>query len=300
MNRTTTVPQTRSAIYAILVSACALSLGDVLAKASSLPLPIWQLFLVRSVLVIPCLWILARQAGPIELRAPVWAILRSLLLVAMWLAYYAALAFMPFSLAAAAFYTGPVFIVVFSAFLAKRRPSAAALASVGLGFAGCLMILRPGASGLEAATLLPVGAAVLYALAMVLTSLKCRQESALALALALHFGFVVVGTALAMFSSHTAFQLVGTWQSLDADMFRILAVLAILVLTGTVGAAVAYQKGPPATIAAFDYTYLLFSLFWVALFMGDTPSLAALLGTGLIVGAGLIALSSGLRPQEIG
>ncbi|MBM7067927.1 DMT family transporter [Actibacterium sp. 188UL27-1] len=275
---------------AILASVCALSLGDALIKGTGLSLPLWQMFILRSALTIPLLWWLARRRGMVRLTAPGWVVLRSALLVAMWLSYYAALSRMPLPVAAAAYYTGPVFIVVLSALVARQWPPMLALAASASGFIGVVLIIRPDASGFDAHTLLPVLAAMLYASAMVLTSAKCRGEDPFSLALALNVAFILGGAALASVAGRDGSVLLGPWQSVDPGLIATVAALAVLLLIGSVGAAVAYQNGPPATIAAFDYAYLGFSLAWGRLFFAEIPDVTALIGMGLIAAAGLVAV----------
>jgi len=88
------VHPTRFAIMAIVVSVAALSLGDALIKATGLSLPLWQMFILRSALVVPVLWSLAQRRSMARTNVG-WPLLRSLLLVAMWLCYYSSLPLMP-------------------------------------------------------------------------------------------------------------------------------------------------------------------------------------------------------------
>ncbi|WP_424965335.1 DMT family transporter [Dinoroseobacter sp. S375] len=282
--------ETRYAVLAILLSVAALSLGDAVIKATGLALPLWQMLILRSALVAPVLWWLARRGGGPVLRRPHWALLRAGLLVAMWLCNYTALPLMPLSLAAAAYYTGPLFIVVLAALVARRWPRRQALLAILAGFIGVLMVIRPDMSGFAPGTLLPVLAAVLYAAAMVLTAATCREENPFGLALVLNLSFVLGGAVLGLFSGREGSFMLGPWQGVDLSLLITVAGLALLILIGSVGAAIAYQKGPPATVAAFDYSYLVFSLIWGALFFAEVPGRVALLGIALILGAGLFAL----------
>jgi drug/metabolite transporter (DMT)-like permease len=76
-----------------------------------------------------------------------------------------------------------------------------------------------------------------------------------------------------------------------------IAILATLILIGSVGAAYAYQKGQPATVAAFDYSYLMFSLLWGALFFDELPGIIGLIGIFIIAWAGFLALPSKVGGQ---
>ncbi|MEM9900039.1 MAG: DMT family transporter [Pseudomonadota bacterium] len=280
-------------VGAVVIAVLALSLGDAIIKATGLDLPLWQMYILRSAFVLPVLWWLARRNGPISYASLPWVFLRCGLLVAMWLSYYSALPLMPLSLAAAAYYTSPILITLLAALFARRRPAARVFLAVVLGFGGVVLVLRPDASGFDLATLLPVLAAVLYACAMVLTARKCRDDDPFALALALNIAFIVAGLGLGLFAGREGSFLFGPWQRLDPVLVGIVAALAAVILVGSVGAAIAYQNGPPATVAAFDYSYLVFSLIWGALFFSELPDALSLAGLIIIVAAGLLSLPRG-------
>lgn len=283
--------QTMRAVFAIICSVWALSLGDALIKATGLSLPLWQMYILRSVLTVPVLWWLVRRKGPLVVTAPFWVVVRSLLLVVMWLSYYAALPRMPLSLAAAAFYTGPIFILVLSAIVDRKWPSLRSYLAIAAGFVGVLCVIRPEGSEFQLVTLLPVLAAFLYACAMILTSVKCRAESPFLLAMSLNLSFILAGAGMGVFAGQDGSFLFGPWQPVDLGLLMTIAGLACLILIGSVGAAIAYQDGPPATIAAFDYSYLCFSLLWGSVFFAEKPGAISLMGIAFIAGAGLLALS---------
>ncbi len=297
MADSTNANHVRGPILAIVASVAALSLGDAVIKVMSLSLPLWQMYILRSALVLPALWWFARKQRLMTIHAPLWIAVRSALLVFMWLSYYASLALMPLSLAAAAYYTGPLFIVALSAGVARRWPTGRAILAIICGFVGVLMIIRPENPNFEIATLLPVVAAFLYACAMVLTSAKCGEDSPFILALALNVAFIVTGVVLGFFSGREGSLILGPWQSLDLGLLTTILILATLILIGSVGAAYAYQKGQPATVAAFDYSYLMFSLLWGALFFNELPGIIGLIGIFIIAWAGFLALPSKVGGQ---
>ena len=282
--------RTGYAVVAIVASVFALSLGDALIKATGVSLPLWQMYILRSALVLPMVWFLARRNGPLALKAPLWVVLRSALLVVMWLSYYASLPLMPLSLAAAAYYTGPLFIIALASAHERKWPNGRALLAIALGFLGVVLVIRPDTSGFRLVTLLPVFAAFLYACAMVLTAARCRDDNPFMLAFALNVAFIVAGLFLGLFSGQEKSFIFGAWQSVDLRLAGILVALAALVMIGSVGAAIAYQNGPPSTIAAFDYLYLVFSLMWGGLFFGELPGALSLLGIAIVFGAGLLAV----------
>ncbi|CAM3116000.1 hypothetical protein PANO111632_04035 [Paracoccus nototheniae] len=66
-----------------------------------------------------------------------------------------------------------------------------------------------------------------------------------------------------------------------------MGLLAGAILIGSIGAAIAYQNGPPAMIGAFDFAYVGFSVIWGIVFFNETPDLIA--SVGMIFGAGVLS-----------
>ena len=114
-------------------------------------------------------------------------------MVLAWITFYASLPVLSLSVAAVTIYTGPIMIALLSAALLKEPVSLSQWGGVLLGFLGVIAILRPGTDAFSWFTVLPLLSAAFYALAMVLTRSKCRDEAPLALALALHVSFIVTG-----------------------------------------------------------------------------------------------------------
>lgn len=286
------------AVGVIVCAVLALSLGDALIKMTSANFVIWQIFVLRSLLVIPFLTAFIAIRTPGALRRPAavwWTILRSLLLVLMWVCYYLSLPHLPLSAAAAAFYTLPIFITLFSAAFTGARITKGGWIAVFLGFAGVCLILRPKAGDFNLYAILPLFSAMLYAFAMILTRTKCRLENPAVLSLALNVAFVVVGGVAAgvlstLPDTARAGFLLAPWTQMGGMEWTAMSLLALAILIGSLGAAIAYQIGPPAMIGTFDFTYVGFAVLWSVVFFGDIPDAVSVLGMAMIVAAGLIAI----------
>lgn len=286
------------AVGAILFTVGALSLGDALIKQISTGFVIWQIFVLRSVLAAPILIAAILYLGKSTSLVPnalAWTTLRSVMLVAMWVAYYVSLPHLQLSVAAAAYYTLPLFITLFSALLGRESVSRVGWVAVAIGFLGVLLILRPSADAFNAYALLPLVSAMLYALSMILTRTKCREEHPLTLSLSLNLSFIIVGLGAAF--------LVGTFVGPERDGFLLaqwtpmglrewlaMALLAVAILIGSIGAAIAYQSGPSSVIGTFDFAYVGFAVVWGFLFFGETPDGFSILGMVMIVLAGTLTL----------
>lgn len=286
------------AVAVILVTNLALSLGDAAIKQFSADFVLWQIFVLRSVVAIPALIAILRLRYPgivLAPRHPGWVALRSLMLTFMWITYYAALPHLALGVAAAVYYTLPIFIALFAAYFIGDRIAPLGWIAILLGFAGVLLILKPDAEGFNLYALLPLASAVFYASAMILTRTKCRDEHPLILSLALNVSFIVVGllATLVLAASgegQEATFLAGPWSTMGATEWLSMVMLAAATLIGSIGAAVAYQSGPPATVAAFDFAYVGFATLWGVLFFAEVLDPITIVGMLLIVASGILAV----------
>jgi drug/metabolite transporter (DMT)-like permease len=297
--------RTAAGIGIILVSVLAMAFADAMVKRVSAELTLWQVFAARSLFAIPLLVALRRAGGgALRPRAAGWAILRSLLLVLTWLCFYASLPVLDLSVAAVAVYTGPIIIALLSAALIGEPVSARHWGGVLLGFLGVVAILRPGSEAFSWFTLLPLLAAVCYALAMVLTRSKCRQEAPLVLSLALNAVFLLTGLiatgllALLPLECETVTIypfLLGDWAVMSLPEWGLMAFLGGLLAVYSVGVARAYQIAAPSIIATFDYAYLVSAALWGFVFFAEVPDLTTVCGMGLITAAGLLVAAGSRR-----
>lgn len=292
------------AVATICFAVFALSLGDALIKRVSAQFGLSQLFVLRSLLAAPILIAAMRLGFPDARLAPKalgWTTVRSLMLTLMWVLYYLSLPQLDLSTAAATYYAAPLFITLFSALLIGERVRPLGWFAVVLGFLGVLLILRPQAGDFNAYALAPLGSAVLYALAMILTRTRCRGEHPLTLSLALNVSFITVGCALAGIGALLELSvgagsegwrgaLLSPWTGVDADGWVVIAILAAGILIGSVGAAIAYQLAPPPVVATFDFAYIGFAVIWGVVFFAEAPDAIAIVGMLLIVLGGALAL----------
>ena len=291
----------RLAILVILATGFCLALGDAVIKGISAEFTLWQIFTLRSLLVLPVLILALRmRSARLSLwpQRPGWTLTRSLLLSAMWAAYYCSLLYVELSVASAVYYSSPIFITLLAALLLGDRVGRRGWLAVALGLAGVLLILQPRPSAINLYALLPLASALAYALAMLLTRSHCAREEPLLLAiwlnavmllLGLLFSLVLGGASTDSASPARAF-LFGSWVELGAAQWAVMGLLAVAIIIGSVGAAIAYQLGRPSTVATFDFAYVAFATLWGVLLFRQLPGPLASLGIVLIAAAGLLAV----------
>jgi len=290
------------AVFSIIFAVLALSMGDAVIKYFSASFSLWQIYVVRSLIAVPILLAVIKFREPALSLKPVsisWTAIRSLLLGIMWVAYYTALPHIKLSVAAAVYYTIPLFITLFSAVFTGDKVTSKSWSAIVLGFFGVLVIVRPDADGFNAYVLLPLLAAVLYAVAMILTRTKCLDENPKILSLSLNITFIVMGIVASILiaiwdpaqSARDTYPfLIGDWAALDLSGWLTMSVLAVVVILGSLFAAIAYQNAPSSVVATFDYSYLAFAALWGLLVFSEVPDTLTILGMVMIFGAGMIAI----------
>ncbi|MDZ4737259.1 MAG: DMT family transporter [Rhodospirillaceae bacterium] len=289
--------RTRLAVALIVGSMLLLSGMDAGIKGLTDEFSLWQVCAARAVFSVPILTIIVAMGGTAVLRQVLrpWVMLRSLLIVGAWIAYYAAIPVMDLSVAATALYTIPLFIAGFAAVFAGEPVGWRRWSGIVIGFAGVIVILRPGGDAFSLFALLPVLAALLYALAAVITRNRCPTESPYVLALGLNAGLLVtgivgsIGVVLLVPDASDGF-LLRHWHPMDLTDWTIMAAFGIVMVAITAGVAKAYQSGPSAIVGTFDYSYLAFVSLWGVLFFSERLDAPIATGILLIVAAGLLVL----------
>ena len=286
----------------IVLAVFLMSFQDAVIKLASTDLSLWQVFVIRSLIAMPILLVIALASGAADRLLPRsfgWSLLRSVLLVGMYVFLYAAVPVLSLSVVAAAFYTGPLFITVLSVLIAGEPVGARRWIAVTVGFAGVLVILQPGTDGFTLIAVLPVLSGLFYALAAITTRMKCLDDSPMSLALSLNLVLLGVG-ALASVAiivwQPTAIEagtypfMLGHWAEMGAREWLVVGLLAVLIVGIGITLAQAYQAASPVVVATFDYSYLVFAAIWSYVIFSEPPAAGTILGMSLIVGAGLMTV----------
>lgn len=294
---------TIAGVGTILATVFAMALADAMIKYSSAGMTLWQIYVLRSLLVVPVLVLLA--GGRILTQGLGWVLLRSLALASMYLGIYGALPLLDLSVVAASLYTAPLFIMVLSAIFLRTPITPRHWTAILTGFLGVLLIVKPGVAGFTPFSLIPVSAALLYAIAAVLTRARCREIPAPTLGFWLNLTLLVFGAVISILIACTqtgmdsAYPfLFGNWHRMDGRNWMVIGTLASLMIIISIGLAKAYQSPRPHVIATFDYAFLIFAALWGFIFFDEVPDRWTLAGIVLIATAGMIVLRAGVIALE--
>jgi drug/metabolite transporter (DMT)-like permease len=191
--------------------------------------------------------------------------------------FFAALRSMTLADANAIFFSSPLLITLLAAVMLGEAVGIRRWMAVATGFAGVVLVMRPGFGTLGWTTLLPLFAAVCSALYHITTPVLARHEDP---ANTLYFLALVAGIALSLVVPFY-------WTPLTGS--GLLALLVIGTL-GTIGHFLlirAFQSTPAATLSPFLYVYLIWATVLGWLVFGDIPVWSTIVGALVIFAAGL-------------
>jgi len=222
-----------------------------------------------------------------------WPLVRGSFIAIMLLGFYATLPFLALSAAGSAVYVAPIFVAILSGIFLKEPVSLFGWSGVCVGFFGVLVLLQPGTDAFSPWLLLPLCGAVLYSFAHIITRAKCADQPLWAMAFALNVAMMIAGLcgSLILYLWQPALgadlpYLLGQWGQLRMFDWGVLLLLAVFTMTVGMLMAGAYQAAPPAKIATFEYSYLIFAAIVDIVVFAFVPSALAFAGMALIIGAG--------------
>ncbi len=238
----------------------------------------WARYLVHGLLIAALLG--RRLPTAIRTRRLPLQLLRSSLLLAITLVYFVALSFIPLADATAIMASSPLILIALSVPLLGERVGMPRWLSVGAGFIGALIIIRPGLGVLQLAALLPLLSAIFYALYQIITRKLSSTEAPLTtLFYTASVGTVVTTLAIPFF-----------WTTPDAQGWLLMGLIGILGSTGHFAMIKAFECAPATTIAPFGYTSLLWATGYGYIVFDEFPDTFTLTGGAIIVASGLYVL----------
>lgn len=262
-------------MLAILIFTSMDALAKGLLAAYPAPQVIWARFTGQLVLVMVILG--PRLAQAARTRYPGLHVWRSVTQLGATTFFFLSLNHIGLAEATALTDTNPVLITLGAAlFLGERLTLPRVIGVVG-ALIGALIVIRPGSNVFSPAALMPLGAAMCFAVSALLTRHVGARES--------HWASMIWAAAFGAIASSAVLPVV--WQPIAAgDLWR-------FGLIGVLGAGAqlclirAFTLAEASVVAPFTYTGILFATGWGIGLYGEYPDRWTLIGAVVIVAAGL-------------
>jgi drug/metabolite transporter (DMT)-like permease len=207
-----------------------------------------------------------------------WHVLRALMFVAMTGINFWALQYLQLTVTSSIFFSVPLMIALASAPLLGEKLDAGRWLAILAGFAGVLVIVRPGGAEFHPAMLASVLNAILYAAFMLMTRRLAAYESPETIQ---YLPAVGAAIGLAPFA-------LAAWQSPEGWLeWTVACLLGVLGGCGHYLLALAHRYAPASVIAPFLYQQVIYMALFGYLVFGDVPSPAVWIGAAIVIASGL-------------
>ncbi|RYX94719.1 MAG: DMT family transporter [Comamonadaceae bacterium] len=278
----------------LLVAAVAcFSVLDSTTKMVSMSVPVLMALWFRyafqavatTVAVLPTRgWSLLRTAHP------KFQLLRGVLLLTTSVLSFFSLKHMPVGEFTAIVMITPLLITLLASVTLGERVSVFRWILVIGGFAGTLIIIRPGGDDFTWAMLLPIGLVISHSWFQILTSRLARTEDPLTM----HFYTGWIGALLASLA------LPFVWVWLDSwVLWGGLALMGMLATIGHYLMILAYGRAPVSTLTPFLYLQVGFAMLAGWLFFSHIPDRWSLIGIALITVCGATGAWLAVRESRV-
>jgi drug/metabolite transporter (DMT)-like permease len=238
---------------------------------------VWLRFLTHT-LIASALLLPIRGAALVRTRHLRWHLVRGLMFCAMTGINFWALQYLQLTVTASIFFTVPILIALVSAPLLGEKLDARRWIAILAGFAGVLVIVRPGSAAFHPAMLLSLGNALLYAAFNLMTRKLAAYDSPETIQF---LPAVVASVLLAPFA-------LAAWESPQGWFeWLLLCLMGVFGGTGHYLLAVAHRYAPASTLAPFLYQQILYMALFGYLVFGSVPDAAVWIGAAIVIASGL-------------
>lgn len=272
------------AILLMTLAMAFFAVVDTCIKLASQTLGIGQILLVSSafsaLLFLPAL---IRSGTPLVSRDLLdrAVVVRTLGEVAGSIGIFMALSLIPLAMASALLQAQPLAVTLGAALFLGEAVGWRRWSAVLIGFAGVIVILRPGAAEFDPNALW----CLLGILGLTARDLGTRKLPAR------------VSTAFVSFWAMIALGLLGAiltplqtgWQPVEPLAWLWIAGIGVSVSLAFITITAALRTGEVSAIAPFRYTRMVFALIIAMAIFGERPDAATWTGTAIIIGSGLYA-----------
>ena len=257
-----------------------LTMNDGVVKWLSGDYQVGQILTFRgaaAVILITGVLLWRHEFNIFEVRYPKVQLLRAVLMIASTFLFVNGLRLMPLADTVAIAFVGPIFVTVLAPILLSERVGWRRWSAVLVGFAGVLIIRRPGGDGLHWAALLPAGAALCGACCDLLTRGISHGEASGTTLFYSTLGVALAGAVTAPFG----------WQTPALADLGLFVVAGMLLRIAHFLHIETFRFAEAAVVTPFKYSALLWAMAIGFLVWGDIPDNRTLLGAALLIGSGL-------------
>jgi len=267
------------ALLTMLAMFCFASM-DAISKSLVVEYSVGQLMWVRYALLCVFAWLLVRKRGvraALHSKRPGLQIFRSLVAVVEGAMFVLAFRYLPLADTHAVAATSPLIVIALGVLFMGERAGPARWLAVAVGFAGVMLIVRPGFRTLDWPLLLPLAGALLWAGYQLLTRLCARWDSP---------DTSLLWSAVVAFVA-TSFVGPLEWKWPTPMAWAMMVAIAMVGAVAHYALIKALDYAEAGAVQPYSYTLLVWAAVMGWLVFGDVPDEWTILGAAVVVASGL-------------
>ena len=266
------------AIAFVLLAVALFSAMDALSKilaATYDPVEVvWGRYLAILAMLAP---LVLRHPRALVTARPGLQLARGVTVLGAALLFIAGLARLPIADATAIGFASPLLVTALSIPLLGERVGPRRWAAVSAGFAGVLIVVRPGSGAMGWAALLPLLSAACWGLSLVVTRrMRGGDPPVTTLLYSTVIGFALSSAALPL-----------VWQPPSAAAWALMALMGVLSAAGQYLLIAGLARGDASLLAPFSYSQMIWSTLTGFFIFGTVPTAWTWCGAAIIVASGI-------------
>ena len=278
LNHWQAAPPVMRGILMMCIASVFFSVMHVLVRYVARDVPPLQIAFLRNIFGVIVFAPLLASSGLAFLRTERLGLhaVRGVLNAVAMLMFFTALALTPVARVTALSFTAPLFMALLSVIFLGERFRIRRWVAIFLGFAGTLIILRPGLIPADTGSMLVVGAALIWAVAMIVIKLLSRTESSITIT-------AYMNIFLSLFSLGPA---LWVWVAPSPEMWGWLVVIAVIGTIAQLALTQALKETEPTAVLPFDFLKLVWATLLGMWVFGELPDLVTWIGAMVVFASG--------------
>ena len=270
----------RLGIGLLLIAVALFTIGEAIVKILARDYDITQIVWARYIFHALVTYAIFSRANVFQLARttrPGLHIARSALMLAATTFFFSSLRYLALADAIAISFVGPLLVTALSIPMLKEHVGIRRWMAIFVGFAGVLVIIRPGMGVMHWATILPLCTAVCYALYQILTRMAARSDDTqTSLFWMSAFGVIVSSIAVPFF-----------WTTPGPMAWALMAALGTVYGLGHYLLIRGLEITPASKLSPFLYTQIIWATLLGSLIFDQFPDVPTLIGASIVIGSGL-------------
>ena len=222
------------------------------------------------------------RPGVLRTRRPILQMVRSALLLGSTIFNFLAFRYLQLDEALSILFSTPFMVAALAGPMLGEWIGWRRWTAISVGFAGVLLVMRPGPQGFDPAALLSVGSAICYALYGITTRLLAPSDSSETTLFYTNLVGVVVMLPVVLF----------VWTPPANTL-----IIVLMIMIGALGSfghfllIAGHRLAPASILSPFIYTQLIWAVTLGYLVFGQLPDGWTLAGAAVVIASGLYVLS---------